>query len=275
MCDTPNELQDPTHLLYTPPFLWPATTALGEADAAAEAASQNASIAQSTAEWNAAATVAVGEYNASVALAYSQYQAAAITANAQYQANIAATNAAIAHNNAITAENQALAQREQAKYNAEKIRQRNRRLLGQQTAGYAKAGVDLAGSPEDVIYDSAVQGELEALMAIYAGDISAHAYFAEATAQKYAGSVFEYQSRVLLEVGSAEAANVLSVGQAQADLIMYEANVNAQGILMEGANQANVFETQADMYQSSGYFNAASNMMQMGAQAGQLYLMAV
>lgn len=235
-----------------------------EALFSSEAAENNAEIAQSTAEYNASATMAMAEYNASATMMYAQYQAAAITANAQYQASIASTNAAIAHNAAVAAENAAISQREQAKYNAEKIRQRNRRLLGQQTAGYAKAGVDLAGSPEDVIYDSALQGEMDALMAIYTGDMAAHAYFAEATSRRYSADVYEWQSSVLLDMGAADAANTLAIGQSQADLIMYEAGISSQGVLLEGANQANMFETQGDL----AYVEAAT---QTATTASTLY----
>lgn len=84
------------------------------------------------------------------------------------QQSAAKFNAAVASNNALSARQAATAE-------AERIRQRNRRLAGAQRAAYAKAGVDVSfGSPNDVIVDSGIQGEMDALTAVYTGSTTAN-----------------------------------------------------------------------------------------------------
>lgn len=66
---------------------------------------------------------------------------------------------------------------EQAQYAAERQRSENRRRLGMQRAAGAKNGIDLSGgSFQDVLMDTAVQGEMDALASIYQGRATAAAY---------------------------------------------------------------------------------------------------
>ena len=59
---------------------------------------------------------------------------------------------------------------QKADYEESQSRQRWKRLIGQQTALYAKAGVDISsGSPLLVLSQQAAEGELEALNIRYAG----------------------------------------------------------------------------------------------------------
>lgn len=83
--------------------------------------------------------------------------------------------------NAAVAENDARAAAEQSQYEAQRIRERNRRILATQRASQASSGLALTGSFEDVQLDSAIQGEMDALAAIYTGQINAGS--AEARAQ--------------------------------------------------------------------------------------------
>lgn len=83
--------------------------------------------------------------------------------SAQSQSDAAKYNAAVANNNAAAAA-------QQGEFDAQQIRDRNKRILAQQRNAFAAAGVDPdSGSASDVASDSAVQGELQALMAIYTG----------------------------------------------------------------------------------------------------------
>ena len=81
--------------------------------------------------------------------------------------------------NADVARNQALAEQQKSQFEAQQIRRRNLLRLGEQRAGYAKAGITIE-SGEDVIYDSALQGELEALSALYGGDTASTYYTTQA-----------------------------------------------------------------------------------------------
>lgn len=70
----------------------------------------------------------------------------------------------------------AKAEQAAAALEAGQIRRRNLLRLGSQRAGAAKSGVLIDDSAMDVITDSAIQGELEALSAIYSGSSSAAAH---------------------------------------------------------------------------------------------------
>ena len=66
---------------------------------------------------------------------------------------------------------------EQAQYAADRQRSENRRRLGAQRAAGAKSGIDLSGgSFSDVLLDTSVQGEMDALASIYQGQATASAY---------------------------------------------------------------------------------------------------
>lgn len=80
-----------------------------------------------------------------------------------------------ANYNAAVQKNQAAAATQQSQFDAQRIRDRNARILASQQAGYSKAGVDISsGTAQDVYYDSAINGELDALAALYTGRVSAN-----------------------------------------------------------------------------------------------------
>lgn len=83
-------------------------------------------------------------------------------------------NMAVQNNNALAAE-------QQAKYEADRIRDKNRRILGAQLNAQGKNGIAGSGSASDVFYDSSVQGELDAMASLYTGKVQANAYRAGAT----------------------------------------------------------------------------------------------
>lgn len=91
--------------------------------------------------------------------------------------------------NAAVAKNEATAHAQQAAFDAEQIRNKNRRLLGAQRAAYAASGVDPnQGSPLAVAEDTKIQGELEALTAIYTGKIGSSSASAQAKLEKMRGN---------------------------------------------------------------------------------------
>ena len=89
--------------------------------------------------------------------------------------------------NAAVAENDARAAAEQSQYEAARIRDRNRRILASQRVGQAKSGLSLTGSFQDLQMDSAIQGEMDALAAIYTGQIAAGSAQARAQLSRLEG----------------------------------------------------------------------------------------
>lgn len=89
-------------------------------------------------------------------------------ATASAQSDASKYNAKVADNNAKQAEMEASAE-------AQKIRDRNRRMIAAQKAQYAASGVTIDGTVKDVIIDSSVQGELDALGAEYSGEVRSKA----------------------------------------------------------------------------------------------------
>ncbi len=85
------------------------------------------------------------------------------------------------------AENSALQAQQQAALEAEKVRRRNAALAGRQRAVFGKNGVLISGSAEDILYDSALQGELDRMTAIYSGQVQSSFYQSQGTLAKMQG----------------------------------------------------------------------------------------
>lgn len=95
--------------------------------------------------------------------AYSTIQASNAQAKAEeYNAAVAQQNAQIAG--------------QQAEYEAARIRAKNRKVMAAQRTALAKSGVQLSGSATDIMWDSEVQGELDAQARIYSGMLSSVGY---------------------------------------------------------------------------------------------------
>ena len=124
--------------------------------------------------WATATVLTVVAITASLA-------AAGVSANAAIQQGKAQEKAA--KFNAAVERNNALAAQDQAQFEAAKLRRRNAFLRGAQSAAIGKSGVDLSGSAVDVMNDSAVQGELDALAALYTGKVRANS--AQSSAQLF------------------------------------------------------------------------------------------
>jgi hypothetical protein len=90
--------------------------------------------------------------------------------------------------NEAVAANNAAAARQQAALDAQRIRDKNRRVLASQRAAWAKSGIDPdSGTAADVSADSAVQGEWDALMALYTGATGAQAYHLHGQSERMRG----------------------------------------------------------------------------------------
>lgn len=106
----------------------------------------------------------------------------------------AADDAAKASANAERAN--AKAAQDAASLEAAQVRRKNLLRLGTQRANAAKSGVLIDGSSEDVIYDSAIQGELEALSTLYSGATQASYYGSRTKIERLSGKNAKSASRL-------------------------------------------------------------------------------
>lgn len=106
-----------------------------------------------------------------IALVLAVVAAAVSAAGMKMQYNAAEKSAKY---NAKVNEQNAKTATEQSLYDAEQIRAKNKRVLGAQRAAYAASGVDPDSATSlDVAADTAQQGEMDALTAIYTGQMAA------------------------------------------------------------------------------------------------------
>ncbi len=124
----------------------------------------------------------------------------------QAQEAAAKYNSKVAQNNAIMAQ-------QQSSLEAARIRRKNLQIIGMQRAAQAKSGVALdSGSAADVAYDSKVEGEMNALTALYTGKISANSSIARSKLDllegenAVTGSYFNAGSTILTGLGNASSA---------------------------------------------------------------------
>lgn len=118
---------------------------------------------------------------AGLALASAGTSAYGVKVQSDAQQDAANYNALIEQTNAKTAA-------EQAMFDAEQTRTKNKRLLGAQRAAFSASGIDPDSSTAvDVQDDSSAQGEMEALLSIYTGASSATASTAQARLNRLQG----------------------------------------------------------------------------------------
>lgn len=88
--------------------------------------------------------------------------------------------AAAAEYNGKLARKNAQAAKRQAGFEADRIRDQGRKVLGAQRAAYGASGVTMEGSAADVLEATAMDIEMDAQLAKYAGEVQADAYEDEA-----------------------------------------------------------------------------------------------
>mgnify|MGYP003342798234 CR=1 FL=1 len=152
-----------------------------------------------------------------------------------------AAEEAAKYNNAV-AQNDAIAAQNAAAFEARQIRRKNLLRMGAQRAAIGQSGVSLdAGSSfDDVMFDSAIQGELEAQAAIYSGAMKSQSALASGQMALWEGK----QAQRAAGIGMASAAIGAVGGVAGA---IYQGNqmvglsrqsppkINASGIPVTGA----------------------------------------
>jgi hypothetical protein len=143
-----------------------------------------------------------------LALVSAAVSAAGAMSSAQAQSDAAKYNSVIAKNNAQSAA-------QQGQFDAQQIRDKNRRILASQRSAFAANGGEVdSGSAADVSADSAQQGEMQALMAIYTGKTSATAY--EAQSKLQAMQAGNAMTAGYIGVGSSIIGGVASAGMMDA-----------------------------------------------------------
>lgn len=90
---------------------------------------------------------------------------------ARAQADAADYNARVAERDAFVADQNRKASIRQAEVDAEDKRRENRRVLASMRTSYGASGVDLAGSPLDVLYDTALEQETDTRRVEYEGRV--------------------------------------------------------------------------------------------------------
>lgn len=130
--------------------------------------------------------MAIGSTTAAIVAIVAAVASAASSAYSSYAQGQMQKKAA--NYNATVAENNARAASMQAAYDAQRLKDRNRRIAAKQRTTYAKSGVSIIdGSAFDVQYDSAIQGELDNLAVIYRGNVAATGYRGEASYLRASG----------------------------------------------------------------------------------------
>jgi hypothetical protein len=150
-----------------------------------------------------------------VAIPYLLGAAVATTAASaviSYQGNKAAARSAraIGEANAQLDLQQAAVTQQQAQSEADVVRARNLRLTATQKTTFLKSGLTLdSGTAQDVVYDSSVQGELDALNVLYKGNISAGFSRKQAAISRYEGAsrstAYSYAATTSLLSGAGQA----------------------------------------------------------------------
>lgn len=175
--------------------------------------------AASSAQSAARSASTIGDLNAQAALQHGEENAQAAEVQGESQAQIA--------------EKQATASLQQAQSEALAIRRQNERVRGTQRVAFLKSGVTLSGSAQDVIYDSAIEGELEAL-------------------------AIEYKGKVAYSQNQDEAAYARSQGTTSARLYRSRAQTDSILSAYEGGSRAKAYRAQSVGSFFSGVASAAN-----------------
>ena len=104
-------------------------------------------------------------------------------------------NAAIARHNAQLQRNQAEAARAKAAFDANEIRRKGLRITSQGRTSYAKGGVEIAGTPVEVLGQIAADVEFDAQAQMYDGELAANNYLSQASMSEYEGRVARFRGK--------------------------------------------------------------------------------
>ena len=133
-----------------------------------------------------------------------------------YKGNMAAAKSAqaVADYNAVLAENEAVLLARAKRDEEEALRRQSDRLVGTQTAMVAASGVQMTGTPLQVLADTYFSTEMDAAMIRYAGDIEQVQKQSEAALARTEGgaraAALKYQAYGSLLTGASQSATLMS-----------------------------------------------------------------
>lgn len=223
-----------------------------QANEQGKAYEEQAQQAYENALYNASAVLQMGDYNASMARTQAGMNAGIIEQQAIYDNIISRNNAKLSAQNAARA-------RTQSRYDASRIRDRNKRLEGEQRAAVGKSGAEISGSAQDVMLDSAIQGELDALVTEYIGVV-------EEQQELHSEHMYKYQGQTLLTMGMRKADIVRMVGNMEAEGIKLEAGQRAESYRLGGLSSlsyGSAMSSQAGWSMAASAFSGGSQIYQM------------
>ena len=104
-----------------------------------------------------------------------------------------AANQGMADYNAALIRSQKIKAKQKANFDANRIRSAGERLKSAQRTGFAKGGVQMTGTPLEVLGNTAADIEYDAQLSIYAGELDANAFEAQAVLKGYEGKIAKFK----------------------------------------------------------------------------------
>tara|TARA_R110002124_G_scaffold235380_1_gene400702 strand:- start:7426 stop:8046 length:621 start_codon:yes stop_codon:yes gene_type:complete len=98
-------------------------------------------------------------------------------------------NQMIANANAAIQRQQAEAARAKSDFDANEIRRKGLKITSQGRTSYAKGGVEIAGTPVEVLGQIAADVEFDAQTQLYDGELAANNYLSQASMSEYEGRI--------------------------------------------------------------------------------------
>lgn len=124
-----------------------------------------------------------------------------------------------------------------AEKNADLLRDRNKKKLSSDSVKYMKSGVELAGSPLEVLGDSALEMEFEAQLMTHEGVLKAYETNVQASMQEYEGQMAAWRGKQqknaafmkagISALGAAYSGGMFSGGPATLGPQVYGSSANA------------------------------------------------
>lgn len=130
------------------------------------------------------------------------------------QASAHRYNAQVLANQARALEERAGLEKKIATEKANRVAYATKRVIGQQRADVGASGVEIAGSPLEVIAESAAQGKLSELDQLYTGELGAFNFLTEATKFKAQAGLEKYNAKLARAQASRKAYGSLLGGGA-------------------------------------------------------------
>lgn len=144
------------------------------------------------------------------------------------QKNMARFNAKMAERNAIIQRNNSLQARQQASIEADRRRRLAKRIQGKFRADAIKSGSTLSGSVNDILYDTALEQEQDALTELYKGQVSGQAFATKAVESEAEADITRAQGAARYKAGLWGAGGTMLTGF-----------TNAAGIVSQIPNNSN------------------------------------